>query len=636
MTDKKQEDITTWRMDPHGKPAPEMKSVGYDMGVVGNGRTCALIDHEGSVVFMCMPDFDSGAVFCDLLHKGKGGTFGISIEDGKAIWQRYEHATNVLVTRYESDAGGFEVIDFMPRYRLSGNDPEPCNPADFVRVIRRVWGKPLYRVNYDPQLEFAEHKTTSSIIGPGKIKSIVEKKFNGTEVYESVYLHTDMDPHKVLSGEVKELNEERFLLLSYNDKLREPSHELIQLMLTKTRAYWYNWALQTTRPPRYEQTLVRSALALKLMQFGPTGALVAAPTTSLPESIGEVRNWDYRFCWIRDASMTVSVLRRIGHADMAHRFVDWVMDTVPTKDDELQIMYGIRGEKTLTEHTLDHLDGYEGSKPVRTGNAAYHQKQHDIYGAVMDVIWQTLPHFARRFDEVETVWTQVRSITRAVERQWKEPDRGIWEIRGEKRHFVFSKVLCWVAIDRAVKIAVALGRTEWAEEHRVLADEIKAHIEKDGWNEEVGAYTQSYGSVHMDASNLLMLDYGFCEPDDPRYIATVDKTLEDLGRDGLLYRYKAHDDFGETNSAFTICAFWMAKALVRIGRVEEGQKMFEDLIDSTNHLGLMAEDLTFDDRRQLGNFPQAYSHLAMIDTALAINSALGWTEPMDLSETAAY
>ncbi|MFK7788754.1 MAG: glycoside hydrolase family 15 protein, partial [Phycisphaeraceae bacterium] len=590
MTDKPIQEPTTWRMDPHGKPAPKMKSVGYDMGVVGNGRTCALIDHEGSVVFMCMPDFDSGAVFCDLLHKGKGGKFGISIEDGKAIWQRYEHATNVLVTRYESDAGGFEVIDFMPRYRLSGNDPEPCNPADFVRVIRRIWGKPKYRVNYDPQLEFAEHKTTSSIIGPGKIKSIVEHKSNGSEVYESVYLHTDMDVHKVLSGEAKELNEERFLLLSYNDKLREPSHELIQLMLTKTRAYWYNWALQTCRPPRYQETVVRSALALKLMQFGPTGAVVAAPTTSLPESIGEVRNWDYRFCWIRDASMTVSVLRRIGHADMAHRFVDWVMDTVPTKDDELQIMYGIRGEKTLTEHTLDHLDGYEGSKPVRTGNAAYHQKQHDIYGAVMDVIWQTLPHFARRFDDVETVWTQVRSITRAVERQWKEPDRGIWEIRGEKRHFVFSKVLCWVAIDRAVKIAVALGRTEWAEEHRVLADEIKAHIEKDGWNEKVGAYTQSYGSEHMDASNLLMLDYGFCQPDDPRYIATVDKTLEDLGRDGLLYRYKAHDDFGETNSAFTICAFWMAKALVRIGRVEEGQKMFEDLIDSTNHLGLMAED----------------------------------------------
>ncbi len=633
---QQQDEVTTWRMDPNGQPPPKMTSVGYDMGVVGNGRTCALIDHEGSVVFMCLPDFDSGAIFCDLLSKDKGGKFGVAIENGRATWQRYEHATNVLVTRFESDAGGFELIDFMPRYRLNGDDSEPCNPPDFIRVLKRVWGRPRFKVNYDPRLEFAEFPTTSHVIGPGRIKSTVEKIVDGEEVYESVYLHTDLDTHAVLDGGFMELGEERFLLLSYNDKLREPTHELIQLMLTKTRAYWFNWALHTCRPPRYQEMVVRSALALKLMQFGPTGAVVAAATTSLPESIGEVRNWDYRFCWIRDASMTVSVLRRIGHADMAHRFVDWVMDTVPTKDDELQIMYGIRGERTLTEKTLDHLDGYMGSKPVRTGNAAYHQKQHDIYGAVMDVIWQTLPHFARRFDEVETVWTQVRSIARAVERQWRDPDRGIWEIRGEKRHFVFSKVLCWVAVDRAVKIAVALGRTGWAEQHRQLADEIKAGIEKDGWNEKVGAYTQSYGSEHMDASNLLMLDYGFCEPDDPRFISTVDKTLEELGRDGLLYRYKALDDFGETNSAFTICAFWMAKALVRIGRVEEGQKMFEDLLECTNHLGLMAEDLTFENRRQLGNFPQAYSHLAMIDTALAINAALGWSEPMDLSETAAY
>jgi GH15 family glucan-1,4-alpha-glucosidase len=630
------EEATTWRMDPHGKPPPKMKSVGYDMGVVGNGRTCALIDHEGSVVFMCLPDFDSGAIFCDLLSKGNGGKFGISIENGQTLWQRYEHATNILVTRYESEEGGFEVIDFMPRYRLNGEDSEPCNPPDLVRVIRRVWGKPRYRINYNPRLEFAKHETTSHVIGPGRLKSTVEHRYDHSEVYESIYLHTDMDTHAVLNGHTMELHDERFLLLSYNDKLREPTHELIQLMLTKTRAYWFNWALHTVRPPRYHETVVRSALALKLMQFGPSGALIAAATTSLPESIGEVRNWDYRFCWIRDASMTVSVLRRIGHADMAHRFVDWVMDTVPTKDDTLQIMYGIRGERTLEEHTLDHLDGYMGSKPVRTGNAAYHQKQHDIYGAVMDVIWQTLPHFARRFDQVEAVWTQVRSIARAVERQWKDPDRGIWEIRGDKKHFVFSKVLCWVAVDRAVKIGIALGRTGWAEEHRKLADEIKADIETHGWSDEVGAYTQAYGSKHLDASNLLMLDYGFCEPDDPRYIATVEKTRQDLGRDGLLYRYRGEDDFGEPTSAFTICSFWLAKALVRIGRVEEGQDLFEELLDCANHVGLMSEDLAFADRRQLGNFPQAYSHLAIIDTALAINAALGWTEPMDLSETAAY
>lgn len=606
------------------------------MGIVGNGRTAALIDKDGSVVFMCFPDFDSGAVFCDLLSKDKGGKFGIEIVGGKTAWQRYEDHTNVLATRFESKDGGFDVIDFMPRYRLDGAE-EPCHPPDLVRVVRRVWGKPKLRVRYNPQLEFAKGETDTQIVGPGRIKSTVERQEKGTgETYESVYLHTDLDVEKVLKGRPIELAGEKFLLLSYNDKLREPTNTLIRLMLAKTHAYWFNWASHTTHPPLYRDAVVRSALTLKLLQFGPSGALLAAATTSLPESIGEVRNWDYRFCWIRDASMTVSVLRRIGNTGMAYRFVDWVMDTVPTKDDNLQIMYGIRGEKNLTEKTLDHLDGYMGSKPVRVGNAAYKQKQHDIYGAVLDVIWQTLPHFADRFDRIEEVWTRVRSVARTVERLWHLPDRGIWEMRGIKRHFVFSKVLCWVAVDRAAKIGRALGRAEWAAEHERLAEEIRADVQRKGWNEKVGAYTQSYGSEELDASNLLMLDYGFCSSHDPRFISTVEQTQKYLGRDGLLYRYKGKDDFGEPTSAFTICSFWMAKALVRIGRLQEGRDLFEELLACTNHVGLMAEDLEFKTRRQLGNFPQAYSHLALIDTALAINAQAGWTEPTDLSERALY
>lgn len=618
------------------KPRDGTPNACYDMGIVGNGRTAALIDKDGAVVFMCYPDFDSGAVFCELLSAGKGGKFGISIVGGKAIWQRYEDHTNILVTRFESKAGGFDVVDFMPRYRLD-NASEPCHPPDFVRVVRPIWGEPKVKVNYDPQLEFAKGHTDTKIIGPGRIKSTVKREEKGTaETYESVYLHTDFDVDDVLAGKPIALKGERFFLLSYNDKLREPTNTLIRLMLAKTHAYWFNWASHTIHPPLYRDAVIRSALTLKLLQFGPSGALLAAATTSLPESIGEVRNWDYRFCWIRDASMTVSVLRRIGNTGMAYRFVDWVMDTVPTKDDHLQIMYGIRGEKKLTEITLDHLDGYAGSKPVRVGNAAYKQKQHDIYGAVLDVIWQTLPHFADRFDRIEEVWTRVRSVARVVERLWHLPDRGIWEMRGIKRHFVFSKVLCWVAVDRAAKIGRALGRPEWAAEHEKLAEQIRADVQKKGWNEKVGAYTQSYGSTELDASNLLMLDYGFCSADDPRFISTVEQTQKQLGKDGLFYRYKGKDDFGEPTSAFTICAFWMAKALVRIGRVQEGRELFEDLLACTNHVGLMAEDLEFKTRRQLGNFPQAYSHLALIDTALAINAQAGWTEPTDLSDLAAY
>ncbi|MCX4240239.1 glycoside hydrolase family 15 protein [Paraliomyxa miuraensis] len=609
----------------------------YHMGLIGNGRTGALIDRQGSMKFACLPDFDSGAVFCGLLDPDRGGQMNVSMIRGRATAQDYVRHTNIIRTRFEGRDGVFEMFDFMPRYRIDGGHDWPYTPPDIVRVLRPVSGTPRVKVGFDPRLEFGRFGTDVRVVHDGLLKCTTRGRDGRREIYESIYLYTNADARRVREGKVLVLDRTMHLLLSYNDKLQEPDSDRVRLMLAQTEAYWLGWSSRTTVPPRYRESVLRSALALKLMQYGRTGALIAAPTTSLPESIGESRNWDYRFCWLRDASMTVSVLRRIGHPDMAHHFVQWVLDATPSKDDPLQIMYGLRGERELTERELPHLAGYQGSSPVRVGNAAYKQRQHDIYGAVLDVFWQSLDHFATRLDVIEDMWTRVRSVFRTVERIWSQPDRGIWEFRGAKRHFVFSKVLCWVAADRAVRIAERLGRHRWADQHRHVAEEIRQDVLSRGWSNELGAFAQSYGSDEPDASNLLMVDYGFLPPDDPRYVATVERAWELLGRgEGLLMRYRSADDFGEPSSAFTICCFWGVKALVHIGQIDRARAAFERLLVDCNHMGLLSEDLHITSRRQLGNFPQAYSHLALIDTALALADATGWDDVPALLERVAY
>ncbi len=594
----------------------------YNHGMIGNGRTCALVDTDGSLVFACMPDFDSGTVFASLLDKEKGGSFGLELVGGNTVSQEYERHTNVLATRYEDGKGAsMEVVDFMPRYNWDGKAGTREDAAsDIVRVLYPLSGSPKLRVHYDPKLEYARFETTTfSVRGCVKSTSRGVRK-DGHRVYESLHMYTDLPHEAVIAGEEITLTpgQPHFFLVTYHDKVQEPDADLINLMLQRTRSYWLLWTARTHRTKRYTEEVLRSALALKMLQFNPTGALLAAATTSLPETIGENRNWDYRFCWIRDASMTVSTLRRIGHQTMAVRFVDWMMHTVPTKDDHLQIMYGLRGEKILHEETLDHLSGYLGSEPVRIGNAAYHQEQHDIYGVLLDVMFQDVETRVRTPESLDRVWTRTRSVIRTVADRWREPDRGIWEIRGDTRHFIFSKVLCWVAVDRAIRIARLLNKHEWADEHVPLRNEIHAEIRERGWNAEVGAFTQSYGSTDLDSANLLLAEYGFVEGKDPQFVSTVRRTQEKLCRDGLLYRYRNHDDFGEPNSAFTVCSFWMVKALAAIGAREEARRMFEELLGFANPKGLYGEDLDFATRRHLGNFPQAYSHLALIDCAMLL------------------
>ena len=313
----------------------------------------------------------------------------------------------------------------------------------------------------------------------------------------------------------------------------------------------------------------------------------------------------------------------LGHIKSAKDFLQFIIDIIPDKDEKIQIMYGINGEKELTEHILDHLSGYKDSHPVRTGNAAYIQKQNDIYGILMEVIYQQFNQFETSLENSEELWTVVRGIVSIVEENWQKPDKGIWELRTEDRHFVFSKLLCWVAIDRAIKIGevlrMGINDTHW----KSLRAEIYNDIYNNGWNEEVQAYTQYYGSKDLDASTLLMEQYGFIEAKDPRFVSTVHATERELCKDGLMYRYKNKDDFGEPTSSFTICTFWLIDSLFKIGERKKAKQMFDQLLSYSNHLGLFSEDIDFETKRLLGNFPQAYSHLALIETAA--NFSLGTT-----------
>lgn len=578
-----------------------------DYGVIGNCRTAALISKTGSIDWCCLPEFNSSSVFAKILDTNKGGSFEIIVDDSYTVSQKYLDKTNILNTTFSNGKDIFEIQDFMPRYRQENT---MYTPPDIIRYFKHIVGKPKFKIVYNPKLEYAncicEHKKHGSYI----------KTFTKEGAYDSLYLYSSFDKDDILESREITLTQDAYCLVSYHQKLLLQSTERQYLKLQRTKVYWLNWENALTQYAQYRKEITRSALVLKMLSYDKSGAVLAAVTTSIPETIGEERNWDYRFCWIRDASMVIKVMFDLGQKDTVKRFMNFIIDIIPDKDEKIQIMYGINREKELFERTLDHLAGYENSAPVRIGNAAYVQKQNDIYGILMDVIYQQFEYFKTSLDNSEMLWTITRSIVRIVKDNWKEPDKGIWEIRSENRHFTFSKVLCWVAMDRAIKIAKILTMFDHATKWQYIADDIKHDIETHAWNEEIQSYTQSYGSKDLDAANLLMNNYGFVEDKNPRFIQTVKATQKDLCEDGLMYRYKNKDDFGTPSSSFTICTFWLINSLWAIGEKNEARSIFEQLLSYSNHLGLFSEDIDFKTKRLLGNFPQAYSHLALIETAI--------------------
>ena len=585
-----------------------LESEMFNYGAIGNCRTAALVSNRGSLDWLCLPDFDSGSVFASILDKEKGGHFSIEAE-GYTITQKYISQTNILCTSFVSEDAAFDVIDFMPRYRLGENETHYI-PAEVYRYVKLRKGRPRFKPGFFPAMNYARDRASFNVT-----KDFV-KIFAEDNLYDTFYLYSSFDLNSILNQDEIELCEDGFFLVSYNQKLIKVDINRVNLEYQRTKVYWINWTNRTLHFTQYNEWIERSVLVLKLMFYQPSGAMLAALTTSLPEAIGEARNWDYRFCWLRDASMSIDTLLGVGHQGAAQRFMAFIKTIIRKKSDSFQIMYGINGQRILTEEILDHLNGYEGSKPVRIGNDAYHQKQNDSFGYLMDVIYQYYRFFPSTLDEIEDIFEVVKNIVRTVSRDWREPDKGIWEIRGAEQHFVFSKVMSWVVLDRAVSMAGILQKTDLVERWSLIADEIKADVMTHGWNEDIQSFTQTYANMEMDSSLLLMEEYGFIEANDERYIKTVDSVYRSLFNNGLMYRYNSEDDFGKPTSAFTICTFWMVRALYMVGRHEEAQKIFNNLLSYSNHLGLFSEDLDFETKRQLGNFPQAYSHLALINTAM--------------------
>lgn len=591
----------------------------YDFAVIGNCTSAALVSPECSIDWLCFPFFDSPSLFAKLLDEKKGGYFKICGVDTVRVTQSYLFNTPIVKTTFETKDGVFEVRDFMPRFNTSRG--EIYCPSEIHRDIHVVRGRPKILIDLKPKPNYAASDAAFAVYD--QYIKITSQKGE----YNSFYLYCNLDHAKVLSGEPIELMESSYFLLSYHEKLDPVNLDKVYLEYEKTKSYWMDWVFRTHLPSKYKDALTRSAITLKLLMYQKTGAVIAAPTTSLPEIIGRDRNWDYRFCWVRDASMIIDLYSRIGHKRSGEQYIRFILSRMLLKKDNIAVMYGINGEKELTEVTLDHLEGYCSSKPVRIGNDAYRQQQNDLYGELVEMIYSYFIINGREQRSLdEEIWTVVRSLVNTVREIWRQPDNGIWEQRGERHHYVHSKMMSWVAMDRAAKIAKFVGKDYYAKYCLRVAAEIKEDILKNGWNQRVGAFTMHYASEEMDAANLLMLHYGFLNAQDPRMVATVRRTYEKLVRNDFAMRYTVPDVFGVPENAFIVCTFWIINALYLIGEQKKAREMFEKMIGCANRYGLFSEDIEIATRRLTGNFPQGYSHLAFIQTALLLETDYNWSD----------
>jgi len=588
-------------------------------GIIGDMHTVALVGMNGSIDWWCYPHFDSPSVFGAILDDAKGGRFQIApANDDARVKQLYFPETNVLITRFLTPDGVGELTDFMP---IGAADSEPGSHR-LVRRLSVVRGEMRFRVECRPAFDYARASHTVGV-QPGAVCF--------TTPGLSLGLATGMPLRQEGPGVVGDLvlrqgESTTFVLAEMGASAACPAcltPEEAEAAFRQTVQYWRRWIGRSRYQGRWRETVNRSALALKLLTFEPTGAIVAAATCSLPEEIGGVRNWDYRYTWIRDASFTLYGLMRIGFTEEAHQFMNWlrarIHDVGPGAP--LHIMYSIEGAHDLKEQTLDHLEGYRGSRPVRIGNGAHDQLQLDIYGELMDAVYLFNKHaMPIGYDQ----WVHLRHLLNWVGDHWQEPDAGIWEMRSAPRHFVYSKLMCWVALDRGLRLAdkrsFPADRTRWLAARDAIYEEIMSR----GWNRARQAFVQSYGSATLDASNLIMPLVLFLSPTDPRMLATLDATMRDLVSDSLVHRYDVAataDGLTGKEGTFSMCTFWLVEALTRAGRVDEAQLIFEKMLGYANHLGLYAEEVG-PSGEALGNFPQAFTHLALISAAYNLDGAL--------------
>jgi GH15 family glucan-1,4-alpha-glucosidase len=577
-----------------------------DYALIGDCHSAALVGRDGSIDWLCWPRFDSGACFAALLGKHEHGRWRIAPQGAKVCTQRsYRGDSLILETEFETAQGAVTLIDFMP---MRG---EHC------RLVRVVHGR---RGHVKMDLEFIlrfddgasvpwvtrlqEGDGIRAIAGPDMVVLRSPVPLQGKDL-------TTVAQFEVGPGE-----RVAFTLTHSESHGGIAPPVDVEEALRATEKGWEEWCARCTVQGEWAPYVRRSLITLKALTYGPTGGLVAAPTTSLPESIGGVRNWDYRFCWLRDATLTLLAMMNAGYHDEARAWRDWLVRAIAGSPQQLQIMYGLAGERRLTEMTLPWLPGYEDSPPVRIGNAAASQLQLDVYGEVMDALHQGRKHGLPKH---EAAWDLQCALLKHLETCWQEPDEGLWEVRGPRRHFTYSKVMCWVAFDRAIKAVEAFDRPGPVAHWRRLRDRIHADVCKQGWNAKRGSFVQHYGSKELDASLLLIPMTGFLPCSDPRVRSTIEAIQRDLTEEGFVLRYrtrKSLDGLPPGEGVFLACSFWLADCLIMLGRRDEARSLFERLCRLANDVGLLSEEYDPRSGRHLGNFPQAFSHVALVNTAM--------------------
>ncbi len=579
-----------------------------DYALIGNNATAALVGRNGSIDWLCLPRFDSPACFASLLGEVANGRWLIGPKHEKlSVSRRYRPGTMVLETEFVTEQGAVVLIDCMDRRG---------ELQDLVRIVRGVRGRVsmvmdlVLRYGYGsiiPWVTRTKEGKWQAVAGPDQV-----------QMQTPVELHGE-DMRTRSEFEVAEGEEVPFVFTwskSYLQIHSQPDAKTVAENVTKA---WSRWSQKHTPPGPYTDAVLRSILTLKALTHHATGGIVAAATTSLPEEIGGVRNWDYRYCWLRDSTFTLFALMETGFMDEAKAWRDWLIRAIAGSPDQMQIMYGVDGERRLTEFEIPQLAGYEGSQPVRIGNAASEQLQLDVYGEVLDAFYQAR---CRGLEKLEAAWNLERSLVLTLETLWSKPDDGIWEIRGPRRHFVHSKVMAWVAVDRAIRTIQEFGEEGPLERWIRLRNDIHEEVCRFGFSKELNSFVQYYGSKDLDASLLLLPLVGFLPPEDPRIKSTIAAIEKRLVRNRLVARYETHtavDGLPGSEGVFLACSFWLVDNYVQQGRHDEAKQLFEYLLSLRNDVGLLSEEYDPTESRQLGNFPQAFSHLALVISAFNLS-----------------
>ncbi|HSK20935.1 MAG TPA: glycoside hydrolase family 15 protein [Longimicrobiales bacterium] len=593
--------MSTYEAKP--TPASSASRPIEDYAIIGDTHTAGLVSREGSIDWMCLPHFDSGACFAALLGDARHGRWLITPDEPVLeTKRRYREGTLVLETEFTTAGGVVRLVDCMP--------PGESIP-NVLRLVEGVSGRVSMRMDLVIRYDYgwivpwvrSEDGHLLAVGGP-----------------DALALHTTVDVHgeelsTVANFAVSAGENAPFVLSWYRSHERPPAPLDVAGLVEDAERWWLDWSSRCTYEGPWREAVITSLVTLKALTFEPSGGIVAAATTSLPESLGGVRNWDYRYCWLRDATFTLYSLMLGGHMKEAHAWRNWLLRAVAGDPSQLQIMYGVTGERRLPEMTLDWLPGYANSAPVRVGNAAARQFQLDIFGEVIDALYQAR-RMGMQYDE--TAWSTQRAMLDFLESVWQEPDEGIWEVRGPRRHFTHSKMMAWVAFDRAVKTVEQFGLEGPVDRWRRIRDEIHAQVCDRGFDADKGAFTQAYGSKNLDASVLLMTLVGFLPPTDARVQGTVSAIERDLMEDGLVLRYRtseADDGLPPGEGVFLACSFWLADNYALMGRTDDACALFEKLLSLRNDVGLLAEEYDTKRGRLLGNFPQAFSHVGLVNTA---------------------